>query len=111
MASANHISSTAGSAGVDPVRESVGKVLLNEPLAHKRRGTQFELMNLQDELGIHAIVVEAEGDKLYTIAVMNAGRCVQIGTPTDIYEFPESRQVAISLTTSPCFRSPGGGRQ
>lgn len=77
-------------------------LLLDEPLAaldkRLRENTQFEMMNLQETLGITFVVVthdQEEAMSLSTrIAVMNAGRFMQIGTPTDVYEFPESREVA-----------------
>lgn len=77
-------------------------LLLDEPLAaldkRLREQTQFELMNLQEKLGITFIVVTHDQEEAMTlstrIAVMNQGQFVQIGTPTDIYEYPDSRFVA-----------------
>ena len=77
-------------------------LLLDEPLAaldKKLRGqTQFELMNLQDQLGITFIVVTHDQEEAMTlatrIAVMNAGRFVQIGTPSEVYEYPQNYFVA-----------------
>ena len=77
-------------------------LLLDEPLAaldrNLRERTQFELMNIQDRLGITFIVVTHDQEEAMTlatrIAVMDAGRFVQIGTPTEIYEYPNSRFVA-----------------
>ncbi len=77
-------------------------LLLDEPLAaldrNLRERTQFELMNIQDKLGITFIVVTHDQEEAMTlatrIAVMDAGRLVQIGTPTEIYEYPNSRFVA-----------------
>ena len=77
-------------------------LLLDEPLAaldrNLRERTQFELMNIQDKLGITFIVVTHDQEEAMTlatrIAVMDAGRFVQIGTPTEIYEYPNSRFVA-----------------
>jgi putrescine transport system ATP-binding protein len=77
-------------------------LLLDEPLAaldrKLREHTQFELMNIQDQLGITFLVVTHDQDEAMTlasrIAVMDAGRFVQIGTPTEIYEFPCNRFVA-----------------
>src|SRR6266852_698885 len=77
-------------------------LLLDEPLAaldKKLRGeTQFELMNLQDELGLTFIIVTHDQQEAMTvadrIAVMNRGRLIQVATPPEIYEQPNSRWVA-----------------
>lgn len=77
-------------------------LLLDEPLAaldkKLREQTQFELMNIQDKVGITFIVVTHDQEEAMTlstrIAVMDEGEFVQIGTPTEIYEFPETRFVA-----------------
>ena len=77
-------------------------LLLDEPLAaldkKLREQTQFELANIQEEVGVTFIVVTHDQEEAMTlssrIAVMDAGQLVQIGTPTEIYEFPETRFVA-----------------
>ena len=77
-------------------------LLLDEPLGaldkRLREQTQFELMNIQDQLGITFIVVTHDQEEAMTlstrIAVMDEGRFIQIGTPTDIYEYPQTRFVA-----------------
>gem|GEM_PF-5287 len=77
-------------------------LLLDEPLAaldkKLREETQFELANVQDELGVTFIVVTHDQEEAMTlatrIAVMNAGRFVQVGTPGEIYEHPSNRFVA-----------------
>ena len=77
-------------------------LLLDEPLAaldkKLRQHTQFELMNLQDELGVTFIVVTHDQEEAMTlstrIAVMNRGRFEQVGTPGEIYEYPANRFVA-----------------
>jgi putrescine transport system ATP-binding protein len=77
-------------------------LLLDEPLAaldkKLREQTQFELMKIQEEVGITFVVVTHDQEEAMTlssrIAVMNEGKFVQIGTPTEIYEFPENRFVA-----------------
>ncbi len=82
-------------------------LLLDEPLAaldkKLREHTQFELMNLQDELGITFIVVTHDQEEAMTlstrIAVMNAGRFEQVGTPGEIYEYPDNRFVADFVGT------------
>ncbi|MDE0026879.1 MAG: ABC transporter ATP-binding protein [Spirochaetaceae bacterium] len=77
-------------------------LLLDEPLGaldrQLREEMQFELINIQQALGITFVVVthdQEEAMKLSSrIGVMHAGRIVQTGTPTEIYEFPRSRFVA-----------------
>jgi putrescine transport system ATP-binding protein len=77
-------------------------LLLDEPLGaldkKLREHTQFELINIQEQLGVTFIVVTHDQEEAMTLAtrigVMNAGEIVQVGTPTDIYEFPNTRFVA-----------------
>ncbi len=63
-----------------------------------REQTQFELMDLQSELGLTFMVVTHDQDEAMTMAdrmaVMDHGRLVQIGPPDVIYEAPASRHVA-----------------
>ncbi|MGF1613538.1 MAG: ABC transporter ATP-binding protein [Gammaproteobacteria bacterium] len=77
-------------------------LLLDEPLAaldrKLREHTQFELVNIQERVGITFIMVTHDQEEAMTmstrIAVMDAGRIRQIGTPSEIYEFPANRFVA-----------------
>ncbi len=77
-------------------------MLLDEPLAaldkKLREHTQFELLNIQETLGVTFVVVTHDQEEAMTLAtrigVMNHGEIVQIGTPSDIYEYPSSRFVA-----------------
>jgi len=77
-------------------------LLLDEPLAaldKKLRGeTQFELVHLQEKLGLTFIIVTHDQQEAMTvadrIAVMDQGRLIQVATPPDIYEQPSSRWVA-----------------
>jgi len=77
-------------------------LLLDEPLGaldkRLREQTQFELMQLQDRLGTTFVVVTHDQEEAMTlatrIAVMDAGKFVQVGTPAEIYETPSSRFVA-----------------
>jgi len=87
-------------------------LLLDEPLAaldkKLRERTQFELMNIQDELGITFIVVTHDQEEAMTlstrIAVMDRGRFQQVGTPKEIYEFPTNRFVAGFVGTINTFK-------
>src|SRR5687767_517640 len=77
-------------------------LLLDEPLGaldkKLREHTQFELVNLQEQLGVTFMVVTHDQEEAMTlstrIGVMNAGEIVQVGTPKDIYEYPNSKFVA-----------------
>ena len=77
-------------------------LLLDEPLAaldkRLREQTQFELMRIQDEVGITFVVVTHDQEEAMSLAtrigVMRAGRIVQTGTPREIYEAPVNRFVA-----------------
>lgn len=77
-------------------------LLLDEPLAaldlKLREQMQIELINLQKEVGITFIyVTHDQGEALalsHRIAVMDAGKVMQVGLPEDIYEFPANRFVA-----------------
>ena len=77
-------------------------LLLDEPLGaldkKLREETQFELMDLQQSLGLTFVVVTHDQEEAMTLAsrigVMDHGAIVQVGTPSDIYEYPSSRFVA-----------------
>lgn len=86
-------------------------LLLDEPLAaldkKLRERTQFELMNIQHELGITFVVVTHDQEEAMTLAsrivVMNKGKFEQVGTPKEIYEFPVNRFVADFIGTINTF--------
>jgi putrescine transport system ATP-binding protein len=77
-------------------------LLLDEPLGaldkKLREETQFELMDLQQELGLTFVVVTHDQEEAMTmadrIAVMSHGKVIQVATPAEIYEAPNSRFVA-----------------
>ncbi|OCW56851.1 ABC transporter ATP-binding protein [Hoeflea olei] len=77
-------------------------LILDEPLGaldkKLREETQFELMDLQQELGLTFMIVTHDQEEAMTmsdrIAVMDKGVIVQTGTPAEIYEAPNSRYVA-----------------
>lgn len=77
-------------------------LLLDEPLGaldkKLREHTQFEIMNIQEKTGITFVVVTHDQEEAMTlstrIAVMDKGFIRQIGTPTEIYEFPKTKFVA-----------------
>jgi putrescine transport system ATP-binding protein len=77
-------------------------LLLDEPLSaldrKLREDTRFELMELQEKLGLTFVIVTHDQEEAMTVAdrigVMNAGRLAQVATPSVIYEHPNSRWVA-----------------
>ena len=77
-------------------------LLLDEPLAaldrRLRSETQFQLTNLQRELGTSFLVVTHDQDEAMAlagrVAVMREGQIEQTGTAADIYDRPQSRFVA-----------------
>lgn len=77
-------------------------LLLDEPMAaldqKLREQTQFELVNIQEKVGITFITVTHDQEEAMTMstrmAIMCEGNIKQVGTPRDIYEFPNSNYVA-----------------
>jgi spermidine/putrescine transport system ATP-binding protein len=80
-------------------------LLLDEPLgaldAKLRRSLKVELKTLQEQVGITFLYVTHDQEEALTmsdrLAVMNAGRIVQIGTPRQVYEEPADTYVADFL--------------
>jgi spermidine/putrescine transport system ATP-binding protein len=83
-------------------------LLLDEPLAaldlKLRQAMQLELKRIQREVGITFVYVTHDQGEALTmsdrIAVMNAGRVEQLGTPREVYEAPRTRFVADFIGTS-----------
>ena len=83
-------------------------LLLDEPLsnldANLREEMRFELRRLHDEYRYTTIYVTHDQAEAMTtadvIAVMNAGKIEQAGTPEDIYERPRSEFVARFIGSS-----------
>ncbi len=77
-------------------------LLLDEPLGaldkKLREETQFELMKIQEDLGVTFVVVTHDQEEAMTlssrIGVMDRGEIVQVDEPHNIYEYPKSRFVA-----------------
>ena len=77
-------------------------LLLDEPLGaldkKLREETQFELIRIQEDLGVTFIVVTHDQEEAMTlstrIGVMDAGKIAQVGEPREIYERPNSKYVA-----------------
>jgi spermidine/putrescine transport system ATP-binding protein len=96
-------------------------LLLDEPLGaldlKLRQVMQFELKRIQREVGITFVYVTHDQEEALTmsdrIAVMNAGKVEQIGTPTEIYDNPASVFVAgfigqANLWPATISQSPNG---
>lgn len=77
-------------------------LLLDEPLGaldkKLRQDTQFELMDIQEKTGTTFVIVTHDQEEAMTVAsrvaVMDEGRIIQVATPAEIYEAPNSRYVA-----------------
>ncbi len=77
-------------------------LLLDEPMAaldkKLRSHMQLELVNIVERLNVTCIMVTHDQEEAMTmahrIAIMDAGRIVQVGTPDEIYESPTSRFAA-----------------
>lgn len=86
-------------------------LLLDEPLGaldkKLREQTQFELVNIQERVGITFIMVTHDQEEAMTMAtrmaIMEEGQIRQIGAPHDIYEFPNSRFVAEFIGSTNIF--------
>ncbi|MEO1308479.1 MAG: ABC transporter ATP-binding protein [Pseudomonadota bacterium] len=77
-------------------------LLLDEPLGaldkKLRTETQFELMDIQEKTGTTFVIVTHDQEEAMTmssrVAVMDRGKIVQVATPSEIYEYPQTRYVA-----------------
>lgn len=82
-------------------------LLLDEPLAaldkKLREQTQFELANIQYDLGVTFVVVTHDQEEAMTlssrIAIMEKGQFAQLGTPHEVYENPATQFVADFVGT------------
>lgn len=96
-------------------------LLLDEPLGaldrKLREETQFELVDLQEKLGITFMIVTHDQEEAMTvsdrIAVMQQGKIVQVAPPAEMYEQPANRYVAdflgnINLVPATVVKSNGG---
>jgi putative spermidine/putrescine transport system ATP-binding protein len=95
-------------------------LLMDEPLGaldkKLRDSLQLEIKRIHAELGTTFVYVTHDQDEALVlsdrIAVFNDGRIEQTGTPTDLYEFPNSLFVAQFLGESSLFHGVArGGRE
>ena len=88
-------------------------LLLDEPLAaldlKLRQNMQYELKEMQRQLGITFIYVTHDQEEALTmsdiVVVMDNGEIQQIGTPQDIYNEPKNRFVASFIGESNIIRA------
>jgi ABC-type Fe3+/spermidine/putrescine transport system ATPase subunit len=91
-------------------------LLLDEPLAaldrKLREGTRFELVRLQEQLGVTFVMVTHDQGEAMSmasrLAVMKDGAIVQVGTAHEIYEHPRSRFVADFIGIANILPIEGG---
>lgn len=87
-------------------------VLLDEPLGaldlKLRKEMQVELSNLHQELGVTFVMVTHDQEEALSlsdrIAVMNEGLIEQIGSPSEIYEYPQTPFVADFIGDTNLFQ-------
>mgnify|MGYP001176413383 CR=1 FL=1 len=83
-------------------------LLLDEPLSNLdakiRASVRAEIRKLQQNLGITTVYVTHDQEEALTlsdrIGIMNEGKLVQVGTPHDLYERPNTRFVADFIGTN-----------
>jgi spermidine/putrescine transport system ATP-binding protein len=93
-------------------------LLLDEPLAaldlKLRKGLREELRRLQRSLGMTFVFVTHDQEEALAmsdrIALMNAGRVEQVGSPREIYERPATRFAAEFVGAGNFFEGTGDGR-
>jgi putrescine transport system ATP-binding protein len=86
-------------------------LLLDEPMSaldkQIRQRTQIELVNILDKVGVTCIMVTHDQEEAMTmasrLAVMSEGEIVQLGTPHEVYEFPNSRFSAEFIGSTNLF--------
>lgn len=86
-------------------------LLLDEPLAaldkNHREKTQFELVNIQEKLGLTFLMVTHDQEEAMTmstrVGIMEKGIIRQIGPPVEVYEYPNSSFVARFIGTINMF--------
>ncbi|CAH2918653.1 MAG: Putrescine transport ATP-binding protein PotG (TC 3.A.1.11.2) [uncultured Paraburkholderia sp.] len=87
------------------------KLLLDEPMSaldkQIRQRTQIELVNILDKVGVTCIMVTHDQEEAMTmasrLAVMSEGEIVQLGTPHEVYEYPNSRFSAEFIGSTNLF--------
>ncbi|RQH05302.1 polyamine ABC transporter ATP-binding protein [Paraburkholderia dinghuensis] len=86
-------------------------LLLDEPMSALdkkiRQKTQLELVNIIEKVDVTCVMVTHDQEEAMTmanrLAVMSEGRIMQIGTPSDVYEFPNCRFSAEFIGSTNLF--------
>ena len=86
-------------------------LLLDEPMSaldkQIRQRTQIELVNILDRVGVTCIMVTHDQEEAMTmagrLAVMSEGEIIQLGTPHEVYEYPNSRFSAEFIGSTNLF--------
>jgi putrescine transport system ATP-binding protein len=86
-------------------------LLLDEPMSaldkQIRHTTQIELVRLLEQLGVTCFMVTHDQEEAMTmanrVAVMTEGKIRQIGTPQEVYAYPNSRFVAGFIGSTNLF--------
>ncbi|TGN97122.1 ABC transporter ATP-binding protein, partial [Burkholderia sp. USMB20] len=86
-------------------------LLLDEPMSALdkkiRQKTQLELVNIIEKVDVTCVMVTHDQEEAMTmasrLAVMSEGRIVQIGTPGEVYEYPNSRFSAEFIGSTNLF--------
>src|ERR1700677_4209754 len=86
-------------------------LLLDEPMSaldkQIRQRTQIELVNILDRVGVTCIMVTHDQEEAMTmagrLAVMSEGEIIQLGTPHEVYEYPNSRISAEFIGSTNLF--------
>ena len=86
-------------------------LLLDEPMSALdkkiRQATQLELVNIIDKVDVTCVMVTHDQEEAMTmanrLAVMNEGKIIQIGTPHEVYEYPNCRFSAEFIGSTNLF--------
>jgi putrescine transport system ATP-binding protein len=86
-------------------------LLLDEPMSALdkkiRQKTQLELVNIIDKVDVTCIMVTHDQEEAMTmasrLAVMSEGEVIQIGTPSQVYEYPNCRFSAEFIGSTNLF--------
>jgi putrescine transport system ATP-binding protein len=86
-------------------------LLLDEPMSaldkQIRQRTQIELVNILDKVGVTCMMVTHDQEEAMTmaarLAVMSEGEIIQLGTPHEVYEYPNSRFSAEFIGSTNLF--------
>src|SRR5574343_665449 len=89
-------------------------LLLDEPLGaldkKLRQQTQLELVNTLEQVGVTCIMVTHDQEEAMTMAtrigIMSEGLLLQIGSPAEIYDFPNCRFTAEFIGETNMFEGP-----